>query len=358
MRFIKKMKDNNYAIIMAGGQGTRFWPWSTEDKPKQFLNVVGNSSLIDLTFKRIEKFIKRENIFIVADKKYLYLVKESIKDFKEENFIEEPEPKNTAPCLILSNIFISRLNSDANILVVPADHYILNEDMFSQQFSDALKRVSESDVIITSGIKPNIPHSGYGYIKFDKNKFAKLNKTEFYKVLEFKEKPDSKTAEKYIKSGAYLWNSGMFVYNLKAFKKLLYEYSEYYFNEYEKLEKSFDDFREVIKIYSKMKPESIDYALMEKVKEVELFEAKFRWSDVGSWTSVYELKEKDEFGNVKDDNSIVIDSENTLLFNTESKPIAIIGLNNVFIINTKNGILVSNKNSLQRVKEVIRKLKN
>ena len=343
---------------MAGGQGTRFWPWSTEEKPKQFLNVVGDSSLIDLTFKRLEKFIKRENIFIVADKKYLYLVKESIKDFMEENFIEEPEPKNTAPCLILSNIFISKLNPEANILVVPADHYILDEDVFSQQFSDALKRVSKSDVIITSGIKPNIPHTGYGYIKFDKNKFSKLNKTEFYKVLEFKEKPDFKTAEKYIKSGTYFWNSGMFVYNLKTFKKLLYKYSEYYFNEYEKLEKSFDDFREVIKIYSKMKPESIDYALMEKVKEVELFEAKFRWSDVGSWTSVYELEEKDEFGNVKDDNSIVIDSENTLLFNTESKPIAIIGLKNVFVINTENGILVSDKDSLQRVKEVIRKIKN
>jgi len=343
---------------MAGGQGTRFWPWSTEEKPKQFLNVVGNSSLINLTYKRLEKFIKRENIFIVADKKYLYLVKESIKDFREENFIEEPEPKNTAPCLILSNIFISRINPDANILVVPADHYILDEEIFSQQFSDALKRVSKTDVIITSGIKPNIPHTGYGYIKFDKNKFSKYNKTEFYKVIEFKEKPDIETAEKYIKDGTYLWNSGMFVYNSRAFKKLLYEYSEYYFNEYEKLEKFFDDFREVIKIYSKMKPESIDYALMEKVKEVELFEAKFRWSDVGSWTSVYELKEKDEFGNVKDDNSIIIDSKDSLVFNTEVKPIAIIGLNNVFVINTENGILVSNKDSLQRVKEVIEKIKN
>ncbi len=342
---------------MAGGQGTRFWPWSTEDKPKQFLNVIGNSSLINLTFKRLIKFIKPENIFIVADKKYLNLIKDSIKEFKVSNFIDEPEPKNTAPCLILSNIFVSRINENANVLVVPADHYILDEDVFAEQFSDSLERVFGRDVIITSGIKPNIPHTGYGYIKFDKKVINRQNKTEFFNVIEFKEKPDFKTAESYVRSGNYYWNSGMFVYNVNGFKKLLKKYSDYYFEVYEKLEKNYENYQKLKEIYSEIKPESIDYALMEKVKEMELFEAKFRWSDVGSWTSVYELKEKDDNGNVADNNSIIINSKNSFIFSTESKPIAIIDLKGIFVINTENGILVSKRDSLQRVKEVIKKIK-
>ncbi len=350
-------KKKHFGLILAGGQGTRFWPWSTEEKPKQFLNIIGKEPLITQTYNRLKKCIRPENIFIVADKKYLGLVKESIPEFKDSNFIDEPSPKNTAPCLILSNIALSQIDGDANIAVVPADHYIPDTDIFASQLKDALN-FADSKFIITSGIKPNMPHTGYGYIKFNENVSSTPDNTEFFDLLEFKEKPKQKVAKKYLAEGNYYWNSGMFFYNLKHFKYFLQEYSPYYYECYIELDRAFHNKIEFNTIYNAIKPESIDYALMEKVKEVKMFKAEFQWSDVGAWSSVYELNPKDEQGNVATQkDNIFIDSKNSLIFSTVEKPVAAIGLKNIVVINTENGVLVADINELQKVKEVIQELK-
>lgn len=341
---------------MAGGQGTRFWPYSTEKKPKQFLNIVGDEPLIKQTYDRLKEFIKPENIFIVADKKYLNLTLDSIPGFRKANFIEEPSPKNTAPCLILSNIVLSEINSEGIILVVPADHYIPDHDTFTREMTNALSMADEK-YIITSGIKPYIAHTGYGYVKFSENNSSVSGNTRFFNVEEFKEKPGLKDAEVYINEGNYFWNSGMFIYKLKYFREFLEEYSPEYHDFYRELEKSYKDRDKFIEVFNKVRPESIDYALMEKVKEVKMFGAGFEWSDVGAWLSVYELNEKDKNNNVNNRNNILIDSKNSLLFSTEDKPVAILGLNNVAVINTENGILVASMDELQKVKEVITKLR-
>lgn len=346
-----------YGLIMAGGQGTRFWPWSTADKPKQFLSIIGKEPLITQTYNRLKEFIIEENIFIVADKKYFESVKEAIPGFKEENYIAEPSPKNTAPCLMLSNIVLARANPDANVVVVPADHYIPELDIFAAQFLDALTFADEK-YIITSGIKPSMPHTGYGYINFDENDPDSKGQTRFFDVSRFKEKPCLDVAEEYVKAGNYYWNSGMFIYKLKYFKELLGEYSPYYHQKYIELETAFDNTKEFIEIFNTIEPESIDYALMEKVREVKMFKARFAWSDVGAWSSVYELSKKDEHHNVaRGKESIFIDSERSLIFSTQEKPIAVIGLKDVTVINTENGILVAKIDELQKVKNVITELK-
>ena len=347
------MKRSHFALIMAGGQGTRFWPWSTEKKPKQFLNIIGSDPLITQTFNRLNRFIRRENIFIVADRKYLVLVKESIPAFDESNFIEEPMPKNTAPCLILSNIVLSKKDKNANILVVPADHYITDIDVFAEQMNDAL-RCANDRCIVTSGIQPHVPHTGYGYIRYNGNESFQLGKTTFFDVLGFKEKPKLDVARGYLKEGNYVWNSGMFIYNLKHFKEFLKKYSTYYYEKYTELERVFENKAEFGKTFGKIKPESIDYALMEKVKEVKMFKAAFQWSDVGAWSSVYELNSKDKKGNVSTGKyNILIDSEKSLIHSTEDKAVAVVGLKNVAIINTPEGILVAALDELQKVKQII-----
>ncbi len=341
---------------MAGGQGTRFWPWSTEDIPKQFLNIVGEEPLITQTFNRLKTFIPAENIFVVADIKYLGLVMDSIPGFRQANFITEPTPKNTAPCLLLSNIKLSSINPDANVLVVPADHYIPDVEIFAQQMKAALE-YADNECIITSGIKPNMPHTGYGYLQFDPSSGEESGGTEFFDLNEFKEKPDRETARQYVDSGNYFWNSGMFVYKLRHFKNFLGEYSPYYFIQYNELEKVYQHKLALYELFCGIKPESIDYALMEKVKEIKMFKAGFEWNDVGAWTSVYELSEKDTENNSgNNQNNVFVESRDSMIFSTTNRPVAVLGLENVAVINTSNGILVADMGKLQEVKRVIKKL--
>jgi mannose-1-phosphate guanylyltransferase len=351
------MNKKHFGLIMAGGQGTRFWPWSTEEIPKQFLSIVGKDPLITQTYDRLKKFISMENIFIVADIKYLGLIMDAIPGFKQSNFITEPMPRNTAPCLILANIRLSRIDQDANVLVVPADHFIPDTDTYAEQMIDALD-FADNRCIVTSGIKPTMPHTGYGYLKFNSSSAELSGKTDFFDLEEFKEKPALEVAKQYVDEGNYFWNAGMFIYKVRYFKEFLGEYAPYYFIQYNELEKVYHHKLSFYELFSDIKRESIDYALMEKVQEIKMFKAEFEWNDVGAWTSVYELKEKDDLNNITEKpNNILIDSKNTMIFSTTGKPVAGIGLNNVAVINTDNGILVANMDKLQQVKQVIDKLK-
>jgi mannose-1-phosphate guanylyltransferase len=348
------MNNNHFALIMAGGQGTRFWPWSTTEKPKQFLAVVGKEPLLTQTYRRLEKFIPAKNIFIIADKKYLSATRECIPGFSCRNFIAEPAPRNTAPALIQANIHLSKIDPTANLLVVPADHFIADEVTFAKQLKAALG-YADNRCIITAGIKPSEPHTGYGYIHFTQNKTDKLSK--FLKIRQFKEKPDRQTAIKYLKSGNFYWNSGMFIYKLSFFKEFFKTYAPYYGQQYDKLERSFKKPALFADNYKAIKPESIDYALMEKMKEAVMFKAEFSWNDVGSWSSVYDMNEKDGQKNVCRGQIIAIDTKDSLIFSSEKKPLAVIGLEGIAVIDTENGILVTSIDKLQQVKQVIAVLK-
>lgn len=341
---------------MAGGQGTRFWPWSTAAVPKQFLAVVGKQPLITQTYHRLRKFIPAKNIYVIADKQYLPAVRTCLPGFLRSNFIAEPCPRNTAPALIQANIVLSQLNPEANLLVVPADHYITDEKTFARQLKAALHH-ADSRCVITAGIKPSEPHTGYGYIHFVESRVAADAKLRFFPIRQFKEKPDVEIAKKYIKSGNFYWNSGMFIYKLAFFKEFIKEYAPYYGSQYEKLEKSFTNPGRFTTIYRAIKPESIDYALMEKLREVVMFKAEFSWNDVGSWSSVYDMNEKDSLGNVCRGRTIVIDTRNSLIFSCEKKPLAVIGLDRVAVIDTEDGILVAPIGQLQQVKQIIQILK-
>ncbi|MBN2399173.1 MAG: mannose-1-phosphate guanylyltransferase [Candidatus Aminicenantes bacterium] len=345
------MKKNHFALIMAGGQGTRFWPWSTAAMPKQFLSVVGKQPLITQTYRRLHKFIAAENIYVIADKKYFPAVRACLPKFAHRNFIAEPAARNTAPALIQANIFLSRINPQANLLVVPADHHIADEKVFARQLKSALQ-YADNRCVVTAGIKPSEPHTGYGYIHFAKAGSISEFKQQFFQIRQFKEKPDRKTAIKYLKNGSFYWNSGMFVYKLSFFKEFLAQYAPYYGNQYKKLDKSYKNPELFAKIYRKIKPESIDYALMEKLRETVMFKSEFSWNDVGSWSSVYEMNEKDNRGNVCRGTALAVDARNSLIFSCEKKPVAVIGLENVAVIDTENGILVAPFNKLQQVKQV------
>ncbi len=337
---------------MAGGQGTRFWPWSTAERPKQFLPVVGKQPLITQTFKRLRKFIPATNIFVIADRKYLSAVRACLPGFSSRNYIAEPAPRNTAPALIQANIVLSRLDSEANLLVVPADHYIADEKTFARQLESALEH-AENRCVVTAGVKPSEPHTGYGYIHFIESK----HKGPFYPVKQFKEKPDHKTASAYLERGNFFWNSGMFIYKLSFFKEFIKEYAPYYGRFYEKLEKANGQADLFARTYKAMIPESIDYALMEKMRDVVMFKAEFSWNDVGSWTSVYEMNDKDSKGNVSRGRAIAIDAHHSLIFSCGKKPLAVIGLERIAVIDTANGILVAPIDKLQQVKRVIDILK-
>jgi mannose-1-phosphate guanylyltransferase len=346
------MHQNHFALIMAGGQGTRFWPWSTVEKPKQFLAVIGKQPLITQTYRRLRKFIPAANIFVIADRKYLAAVRECLPGFAARNFIAEPAPRNTAPALIQANIRLSRIDPGANLLVVPADHYIADEKTFARQLTAALE-YAENRCVITAGIKPSEPHTGYGYIHFTESK----HKGQYYPIKQFKEKPDHKTATVYLEKGTYYWNSGMFIYKIAFFMEFLKKYAPYYGKQYEKLARTYGQPGEFARIYKAITPESIDYVLMEKLQEAVMFKAEFSWNDVGSWSSVYEMNEKDVQGNVCRGQAIAIDARNSLIFSCEKKPLAVIGLERVAVIDTGNGILVAPIDKLQQVKRVIDILK-
>jgi mannose-1-phosphate guanylyltransferase len=350
------MRQTDYALIMAGGQGTRFWPWSTEEKPKQFLEVVGGQSLLAQTYHRLTRLILPGHIFIVAAPRYRDAVRKCLPEFSAGNYIAESAARNTAPALILANIRLSQISEDINLLVTPADHYIQDERIFSRQLKDALA-CADTRCIVTAGVKPSSPHTGYGYIQFNRRRYHSVRKEKFFPVEEFKEKPDEQTARTYIEKGNCYWNSGLFVYKLRFFKEFILARSPYYGDCYRRLEALRKNEKRFAAVFASIRPESIDYALMEKMDEARMFEARFGWNDVGSWSSVYEINQKNRGGNVIKGNPVVIDTSGSLVFSILDKPLAVVGLRDMAIIQTDTGLLVSQMRETQKVKQVSALLK-
>lgn len=340
------------ALIMAGGKGTRFWPLSTEEKPKQFLNLLGRETMIQMTVNRVKPIIPIERIFVCTVSSYVELVKEQLPELPEENIIVEPEGRNTAPCIALSSMIINRKYNDAAIAVLPSDHLIKNEEKFRNIILDCNEFLDmNKTALITIGMKPNRPETGYGYIRYD-NKSFELNEDIFIKVDKFVEKPDLEMAENYLKEGNYLWNGGMFLWKASNIINQIREYCPEIYEPLKVIQKSGDDkLSDLIKErYSDTKAISIDYAVLEKSKEIYVVPADIGWDDIGTWKSVERYKKKDDFDNIIEGNARAIESKSNIALNN-GKRIVFIGIDDVIALETDDSIYIVSKDKMDNLRD-------
>ncbi|MBP2032220.1 mannose-1-phosphate guanylyltransferase [Clostridium algifaecis] len=348
------------ALVMAGGKGERFWPLSTDEKPKQFLNLLGNDTMIQMTIGRLTPLIPIERVFVVTAKRYVDLVKGQLPDLPERNIIVEPIGRNTAPCIALSAFTIKKYYEDAAIVVLPSDHLIVDEDKFRQTVKSGYEFVEDnSDSIVTLGMKPDRPETGYGYIKYIKNIQQYTNEAAFtgyfntYKVERFVEKPDEKQAKDYLEKGNFLWNCGMFIWNCDTILKLTEKYLN---NTYKILNGIFNtetsDFNKVLEeSYQHVDNISVDYGIMEKADNIYVIPADFGWDDIGTWYAVERYREKDINNNVCVGDTKNLNGSNNIVF-SKDKPIVVVGLNDVFVVESDDIIFVGKKKDIDRIKEI------
>ncbi|MDP2067404.1 MAG: mannose-1-phosphate guanylyltransferase [Lutibacter sp.] len=345
------MDKNYYAVIMAGGVGSRFWPMSTEQFPKQFHDMLGTgSTLIQKTVSRFEKIIPSENILIATNKKYENLVFGQLPKISSKQLLLEPAMRNTAPCILYSAYKIYNENPDGIMVVAPSDHWIEDEQEFLKNIKTAFDFCTENDALVTLGIQPTNPNTGYGYIQFENSE------NELKKVKKFTEKPNLEKAEQFLKSGDYLWNAGIFVWSVKsiltAFKTHLPEmfaiFSEGENNYNTALETQFIESN-----YAFSENISIDFGIMEKANNVFVLPVNFAWNDLGTWSSLYhELKKDSDQNATLGGNVIFIDSANNIVQTQSKKRVVIQGLNDYIVIEKEDVMLICPKNKEQEIKQI------
>ncbi len=352
------MLDHHYVIIMAGGVGTRFWPYSRIAKPKQFQDILGiGQSLIQMTISRFAEVCPMRNIFVVTNADYHDLVQTQLPGLSEDQILLEPFMRNTAACVAYAAYKIRERDSQANIVVAPADHVILKEKTFSSSLLTALAATAKNNIIITLGIKPTRPDTGYGYIKM-----ANLKPGETVaKVKTFTEKPTYQLALEFVESGDYLWNAGLFVFQantiIEAFRKYMPELHGVF-------EDAKSDFylptepEAVRKAYSQVHNISIDYGIMEKADNVYVIPCDPGWSDLGTWKSMYEYSEKDETGNVIGGNALTYETANTIIKTPHDRLVVVQGLDNYIVVEYDNVLLVCQKDQEQRIKQFLEDAKS
>lgn len=350
--FTNIMNTNFYAILMAGGVGSRFWPVSTPDFPKQFHDMLGTGeTLLQKTFSRLSKLIPSENILILTNERYNNLVLEQL-NVSQEQVILEPAMRNTAPCILYSSLKIQKINPKAQILVAPSDHWIEDETLFLDHLKQSFLFCENNDVLMTLGIQPTFPNTGYGYIEFNKEDSNPIKKVE-----QFREKPNGETAQKFINSGNFLWNAGIFIWSSKSiidgFRKYqpelfsLFESGIPYYNT--ENEKQFIDHN-----YPKAENISIDYAILEKAKNVYVLPSDFDWNDLGTWGSLYEKLPKNQENNaVINAHLIAENAENNMVRTHKEKTVVLKGLNGFIIVETENTILIYPKSDEQNIKKTV-----
>lgn len=336
------------ALIMAGGRGTRFWPKSTEDMPKQFLKLIDEKTMIQLTYERLLKTMPKERIFVVTGKKYKALVEDQLSELPKRNIIVEPEGRNTAPCILLASLYIREIYKDAVVAVLPSDHAIKNTDEFCNILKTANGYVENQnkEAIVTIGINPNRPETGYGYIKFENDN------SKVIKVEKFVEKPDLETAKEYLSSKKYLWNAGMFIFDVNnMLKELELNYSGY--NVLKGLPSIQDENyeEELEKTYSECPSISIDYAVMEKSKNIYVIPGDFGWDDIGTWKSLERYIEKDEASNLLNGDVTLYNSKNNIVY-SGNKKVILLDAEDIFCIDTDDVIVIGKRDSINKVHEL------
>lgn len=341
------------ALIMAGGKGTRFWPLSTEEKPKQFLNLIGEKTMIQMTVNRIKPIIPIERIFICTGEMYVDLVKQQLPELPDRNIIVEPEGRNTAPCITLSAMVIGRYYKDSRMVVLPSDHLVKDEEEFRNTLLAADNFIKEKDeAIVTLGMNPTRPEVGYGYIKYS-NEVLKSNDYRVIKVDAFVEKPNLDTAKRYLREGNYLWNGGMFIWSINNVINQIKMYSSNTYNALiNVMEVSEEKLQEIINNnYEKTEATSIDYAVLEKSKDVYVIPSNFGWDDVGSWEALDRYREKDELGNVLVGHSKAVKANNNLVISSNNS-VVVEGLDDIYVIESDGKVLVGHKSNVANVKEL------
>ena len=352
------MNKNYYAILMAGGVGSRFWPVSTQEFPKQFHDMLGTGdTLIQKTFNRLANLIPKENIFILTNERYNDLVFEQLPGVTKRQVVLEPAMRNTAPCILFASLKIQKENPNALMIVAPSDHWIEDENAFTQNVQEAFNFCEKNDALMTLGIQPTFPNTGYGYIEFDKSASENIKA-----VNQFREKPDYKTAKEFIAQGNFLWNAGIFMWSVTSVVKAFQNKQPELFNLFEKgCEVYNTDFEDdfVRDNYGKAENISVDYAIMEKSENVFVMPATFDWNDLGTWGSLYDKLDKDTYGNaVVNSRTLTEDASGNMIRSNKDKVVVVDGLKDYIIVDKDEVLLIFPKEKEQDIKKVLQKVKD
>jgi len=350
------MDKNLYVVLMAGGVGVRFWPYSRNVRPKQFLDVLGiGKTLLQSAYERFLPLCPKENIFVVTNEEHVQLTRDQIPDIPVEQILAEPMRKNTGPCIAYACYKISKKNSSSIVVVSPSDHLILNEEEFQTTIKKSVEQAKTQDKLITLGIKPTRPDTGYGYIQFLDGK------SPLRKVKTFTEKPELSLAKKFMESGDFVWNSGIFIWGvraiLKSFAKHLPEMTELFDELSPKLYTS-EELSAVKIAYAQCKSISIDYGILEKADNVYVWLSNFSWSDLGSWGSLYDLSSKDTNNNVVSADALVYDTRNSVIKGSPGRLIVAQGLNGYLVGVFDNVVIVCEKDKEELFRKIINDLKS
>lgn len=352
------MNKNYYAVIMAGGIGSRFWPVSTQDFPKQFHDMLGTGqTLLQKTFSRLNKIIPSENIYILTNEMYLEITLKQLPEISEKQVVLEPAMRNTAPCILLSALKIKKENPNAVMLVAPSDHWIEDENAFAGDIKTCFDAAEKDNILLTLGIEPSFPNTGYGYIESDKN-----DASEIKKVKQFREKPDYETAKQFLAAGNFLWNAGIFIWSVKSIvasfenhlsgMNLLFSKGMAVLNTSE--EKKFIDLN-----YPEAENISIDYGILEKANNVYLKKATFDWNDLGTWGALYDKLDKDENNNsVVNADTYFKDSKNNMVFTNTKKLVVLDGIEDYIVVDNEEVLLLFPKKKEQEIKQLLSEVSN
>lgn len=347
------------ALIMAGGRGERFWPRSRRSMPKQFLSLTGDGiTMIQHTVSRILPLVDMENIYVSTNQEYFDLVVQQLPDIPKENILCEPVARNTAPCIALAAVHINKKHPDALMMVLPSDHLIKYNDIFVYTLKDACEIAESNDNLVTVGITPTQPETGYGYIKFFHER-QNIGKSTAYLVESFVEKPSLDRAKEYLSSGLYLWNSGMFVWKVSTILQNLLTLQN---DIHERVCRIGDaigtpEYDKVLsREFNSIKSVSIDYGIMEKADNIYVLPGSFGWDDVGSWLALERINKTDDFNNVVSGDVITIDTKNSII-QGGNKLISIVGVNNLVVVDTDDALLICNKDDTGSIKKVIENLR-
>ena len=348
-------RNNNHLVIMAGGVGSRFWPMSTEETPKQFIDVLGvGRSLLQLTRDRFESVVPHDNIWVVTNRKYVHMVQQQLPVMPTNHILCEPCRRNTAPCIAYVSWRIKAQDPKANIVVTPSDHIVTDPVEFRRVVSECLDFTADSDAIVTLGMKTSRPETGYGYIQADLSSSSLRNK-EIFRVDSFKEKPDLETAKQYIKKNYYFWNAGIFIWNVSTIVNAFRVYQPVMSKLFESLLPIYGtekEQEEIDRTFPECDNISVDYAIMEKAEEIFVCPADFGWSDLGTWGSLQMQTRKDIYGNTCIGNNItLVESHNCMIHTTQEKKVVVQGLDGYIVAENNDTLLICKLSEEQRIKQ-------